>query len=128
MPTAEELEAQAAAEGNGGKTIEQLAEEADLEAQDSEVYIEGTTGQLSLAVGGRKPDTSVFKMKGGEVKIRDGQFTKGESVWCRVLLRVDEIKFVDGHDEFGTVNSTKRVHVAKPVHVEREEPVDGEVS
>lgn len=126
MPTAEELETEAAE--NGGKTIEQLAEEGALEEHDSEVYIEGTTGQLSLSVGGRKPDTAVFKMKGGEVKIRDGQFTKGESVWCRVLLRVDEIKFVDGHDEFGTVNSTKRVHVAKPVHVEREEEDPGEVS
>jgi hypothetical protein len=119
MPTLEDLrdlEAQ-----NNGQSIEDLAEGGDIEPEDNEVYIEGTTGQLSLAVGGRKPDTSTFKMKGGEVKIREGQFTKGESVWCKVLLRVDEIKFVDGHDEYGTVNSTKRVHIAKPIHVERVE-------
>ena len=123
MATIEEmrlLEQQAA---QNGKSIEDLAEEQgiDLDAPDPEVYIEGTSGQLSLTVGGRKPDSATFKMKGAEVKVRDGQYTKGEMVTLKVMARIDEIKFVDSHDEYGTVTASKRVHIAKPIHVTKVE-------
>lgn len=122
MPTVEELRdmEETSPNGHGTLSIEDMAEDPEgMEEEDTAVYIEGTTGQLSLAVGGRKPDSSEFKMKSVGVRVREGQYVKGETVMLKVIARIDEIKFVDTHDEYGTITSTKRVHTAKPIAVER---------
>lgn len=133
MPTVEELqemERENARNGNGfdpdaeGRSIEDMAEEGGFEPEeDPTVYIEGTTGQLSLSVGGRKPDSASFKMQGKEVPLADRtQFAKGSTVKLDVIARVDEIKFRDKHDDAGEVSHTTRVHTAIPISVVRLSP------
>lgn len=129
MATIQEMrdrEAAEAAEANGGKTIEDMANDPDglPDEEDTAIYIEGSQGQLSLAVGGRKPDQATFKMKGAEVKVSEGQYHKGETVTLQVIARIDEVKFIDIHDEYGTVTATKRVHTAKPISVVKVEDAD----
>jgi hypothetical protein len=102
-----------------GVSIEEMADEG-FEPEDTTPMIEGTSGQLSLSVGGRKPDSAAFKMKSAEVKLRDkSQFTKGETVELTVIARIDDVTFRDMHDEYGTVTATKRIHTAKPINVDR---------
>lgn len=115
MATIEDLQAMEA----DGRSIEDMADAGEM-PDDGAPYIEGTTGQLSLTVGGRRPDSATFKMKSAEVKLRDkSQFSKGEQVELRVLARIDDVTFRDMHDEFGTVTATKRIHTAKPINVDR---------
>lgn len=71
--------------------------------------IEGATGQLSLAVGGRKPDSSEFKLKGKSVPV-EGQYQKGDLVRLEVIVRVGELSFVDKVDNAGEVTHTTRRH------------------
>lgn len=123
--TQREMREIAALNGHDEASIEDLADDG-LDEEETETYIEGTTGQLSLTVGGRKPDSSTFKMKGAEVKVRQGQYTKGETVVLRVIARLDEVKFIDMHDDYGTITATKRVHTAKPISIERIEE-DGDL-
>jgi hypothetical protein len=57
-------------------------------------------------------------MRSARVQV-DGQYSKGDTVTLTVVARVDEIDFVDSHDEYGNVRTTKRVHKAKPISIER---------
>jgi hypothetical protein len=100
-----------------GQTIEDMAENGVDEGGD-EIRIDGNTGQLSLAVGGAKPKLSEFSMRSARVQV-DGQYSKGDTVTLTVVARVDEIDFLDMHDEFGNVRTTKRIHKAKPISIER---------
>ena len=123
------LEAEATVNGHddeGEETIENLADNGGLpEPEDTTQYITGASGQLSLAVGGRKPDSASFKMNGKEVKLAERtQFPKGETVRLDVIARIDEVKFRDKHDDIGEVTHTTRVHVAVPVSVQRNTPVE----
>jgi hypothetical protein len=137
MPTVEELQQMEAESRNGsdpadeanaavgdGMSIEDMeAAGIDVESVDPEPHIEGTTGQLSLSVGGRKPDSATFKMGAKEVKIADRtQFPKGSTLKLSVVARIDKIEFRDKHDDAGEVTHTTRQHLAVPISVQRLKP------
>ena len=64
----------------------------DPEAPD-DLVIDGS-GQLSLAVGGKRPTTSSLTLVGGKIDV-EGQFEKGEIVVLQVECVVGEIAFKD---------------------------------
>lgn len=128
MATVEELQALERENLNGhdpegeveGQSIEEIAENGGLPEEDPTPVIAGSTESLTLSAGGRKPDTAVFKVKSAQVKLREKtQFSKGETVRLDMLARIDDVQFPDTHDEYGSVVSTKRVHISKPLTVER---------
>lgn len=71
-------------------------DENEAEAQSAELVVEGS-GQLSLAVGGKKPTGSGLRLTGGKVDV-DGQFQKGETIVLRVTAVVGEVAFIDKTD------------------------------
>ena len=105
MPSAAELAAvpEAVAEAAEGKP---------------EPTIEGANGQLTMAVGGRKPDSSEFKIKGKAVAV-EGQFEKGSMVRLEVMVSVNDLHFIDKKDHTGTVVHTTRRHIANVESVRR---------
>lgn len=135
MPTVEDLQKMEAEARNGhdpdadgeGMSIEDMEAAGIVPDEDEkpEVYLEGTTGQLSLSVGGRKPDSATFKMGAKEVKLAERtQFAKGSTVKLHVIARVDELKFRDKHDDAGEVSHTTRVHLGIPISVVRMSATD----
>lgn len=54
-------------------------------------------GQLSFAVGGKKPDSSKLGLRGRAVSL-PGQFTKGDEVTVQMRIRIGEVHFVDKVD------------------------------
>lgn len=105
----------ATAVNNGTETLDGLAEDGEgLE----ELYIEGTQGQLSLNVGGRKPDTSTVSLRGGQIAV-EGQLQKGDTVTLLITARVGEVVIADKMDPAGFVKATTRRHVLRTESVRR---------
>lgn len=70
-------------------------------------------GQLSFAVGGKRPTGSTLRVVGGKVEL-DGQFEKGETIAVRLELVVNAVSFVDKHDpKTGQVVGSERQHKAR---------------
>lgn len=80
-------------------------------------------GQLNLQVGGQRPDKSTVKLRGGSIEVAGGgQLKKGEVVNLLVKVRVDEVHFVDKHDNStGDITQAERRHIAKMIGVEKVE-------
>jgi hypothetical protein len=80
-------------------------------------------GQLNLSVGGQTPDKSTVKLRGGSIEVAGGgQLKKGEVVNLLVKVRVDEVHFVDKHDNStGDITQSERRHIAKMIGVEKVE-------
>lgn len=85
-----------------------------------ELVIEGAR-QLSMKVGGSKPDESLVKMRGGSIAVGNGgEFEKGSLVDLTVRCRVQEVHFVDKVDkQTGEIVGTVRRHILKPERVEK---------
>lgn len=92
-----------------------------------DLIVEGSDGQLSLAVGGRKPTTSSLTLVGGKIDV-EGQFKKGEIVVVQVECVVGEIAFKDLTDsKTNQVVGCARRHKARIVGssiVESHPPAD----
>lgn len=80
-------------------------------------------GQLSLKVGGAKPNVSTVKMRGGSIAIEGddaGQFEIGQLVDLGIKGRVSEIQFVQKRNvQTGEVDVTERRHIMKIEAIER---------
>ena len=99
----------------GGDT----AADADLEPAIPPLTMEGE-GQLSLDVGGEKPNISQVKMRGASIELPDGQFKKGQRVSLAIEGRVAKIEFEDKIDpQTGDVVSTVRRHHIRVEGVEQ---------
>ena len=72
--------------------------------------LEGTTGQLSLDVGGDTPDISTAKLRAVSNEV-EGEYDKGEVVTFQVIARCSEVHFVDSADAQGLVVKTERRHI-----------------
>jgi hypothetical protein len=105
----------AAAEHEGEKPGEGKGEQAA-----PPLAIEGG-GELNLQVGGQKPDKSTVKLRGGSIEVAGGsQLKKGEVVNLLVKVRVDEVTFVDKHDNStGDITQVERRHIARMIGVEK---------
>jgi len=111
---------EATEEQNGAAPLEPLAgERANEHAPELlELIIEGE-GQLTLTVGGRKPESSTIKLVGGKMDIAEGDFDKGSSINLLLGCVVTEVSFVDTYDQYGQINGTERRHKVRPLRVER---------
>lgn len=77
-------------------------------------------GQLSFAVGGKKPTGSSIRLTGGKISIPSGsgQLHKGDDVVLRVVARVAEVAFVDELDpKTQQVVGSERRHKARIINV-----------
>lgn len=115
-----ESDAEAIAAANGAGEREPDLEGAEAEEQARpELEIEAS-GQLSIKVGGEKPDTAQVRLQGGSIQLREGQFEKGEYVNLVVKARCAEVHFVDKIDKAtGDVVEVIRRHKLKIEHVEK---------
>lgn len=74
-------------------------------------------GQLSFAVGGKRPTVSGLRLVGGKVDV-EGSFAKGQKIVFRVEAEVGEIAFIDQHDpKTRQVIGCERRHKARIVGV-----------
>lgn len=109
--------------GNGAVAPESPPEPEGPEAEttpDDEITltVEGDR-QLSLAIGGSKPEKSTIKLTGGAFEVR-GEFAKGARARFVVEGPISEVGAVDLMDrQTGTVTGTVRKHVLKIDSVER---------
>lgn len=134
-PSVEELQAaerEALANGNGDGDVTEGMSIEDMEAaglmpdepEKEAPVIEGITGQLSLSVGGRKPDSATMRMGAKEVQLADKtQFPKGSKIKLHVLASIDEVKLRDKKDDAGEPTHCTRVHLAVPLSVQRLSPL-----
>lgn len=103
-------------EVNGtGKTLEQLAEEAQDEMPG---FIKGTSTQLSLDVGGKPPTGSELKIKAHTLPIQ-GQFPKNKRISFLVEVEVEAIHFKTVRDKDGFVVGHDRIHHAEVRGIQR---------
>jgi hypothetical protein len=113
--TEEELAAQ-----NGERSIADLAgEEVEEEVEEPQSPpIEGTTGQLSLDLGGEPPDISSAKLRAISNEV-EGQYDRGEVVTFTVIARCGEVHFIDTVDAQGFVTKSERRHIFRVESIRR---------
>lgn len=91
---------------------------------ETDLVLEGSDGQLSFEVGGKRVTSSELKLVGGKLEV-EGQFAKGERAVLRVEIEVGEVAFVDSRDgKTGQVVGCARRHKARIVNVSRAESED----
>lgn len=108
-----------------GLSIADFVDEGDTLTDPGPPPIAGGQQQLSLLAGGEEPSSASMKMRGGSIPV-EGEFEKGDSMTLLVVCRVAEVHFVDTVDEYGTVITTERRHVAKVMSVRRLDEEDDE--
>lgn len=105
--------------GQAGEQNPDLEGSGPDEQAPPPIEIDGS-GQLSMKVGGEKPETAQVKLQGGSIHLREGQFDKGEYVNLAVKARCAEVHFIDKIDKStGEVVDTIRRHKLKIEHVEK---------
>jgi hypothetical protein len=81
-------------------------------------YLDGP-GQLSLNVGGKRPDGSSIRLAGGKIDMPRGEFKKGEEIVLMVRASVTGLAFIDKVDpKTHTVTGCDRRHTAQIRSVE----------
>jgi hypothetical protein len=73
-----------------------------IDPDDAQTRAEATVlgmeeGQLTFAVGGKKPDTSKLGLRGRAITL-PGQFQKGDEVTVQMRIRIGEVHFIDKID------------------------------
>ncbi len=102
-----------------GVPIEDMSPEEVAEpTPPMQIPLEGTIRQLSIIVGGDRPQTAEVKLRGGSQPL-EGEFKKGDVIELFVRARVSELHFVDLVDKYGEVTGTVRRHIVKPISVRR---------
>src|SRR5574338_1069400 len=92
-----------------GKTLEELAKEA---APEDNGFMQGSSGQLSLDVGGRDDLIgSRIKIASGDFPLA-GQFPQGKRVRIEMEIEIDEIHFKTVRDRDGLHMGRDRIHRA----------------
>lgn len=108
-----------APDGAEERTLEPVPDPEPEVGADDRLVVEGSSGQLSMNVGGKKPVSSSLRLVGGKLEV-EGQFQKGERIRAEVELEVGEIAFRDKHDSAtGEVVSCDRAHRARVVAFQR---------
>lgn len=124
----DELKAKAAAAGNGKpegdeKPVSHEGGDAPGEGEGESAPVISLEipgeGQLTLTVGGTKPETSTVKLVGGKMDISGGDFDKGAPVNILIKGVVTEVSFIDSYDQYGNIKGTERRHKVRPFGVER---------
>lgn len=92
----------------------------DLEPDEViQLSIDGD-GDLTLTVGGAKPDEASVTFGGGEIKLGKGQFKKGQRVAIMLVGPIVEVGTRDMYDrKTNTVAKVKRKHLMVPDTVRR---------
>lgn len=118
-PASKQSDQEVAAD-NGAVPEERLeGEELGEQAQEPlRLEIPGE-GQLTLTVGGAKPDSCTVKLVGGKMDVADGDFDKGAPINLLIKGVVTEVSFVDRYDQYGQIAGTERRHKVRPFEVER---------
>lgn len=98
-----------------GGTTATIREMGEADAQPDEHPVEfKAPEQLSLAIGGRKPDVSKISVRSISREV-EGQFKQdGEVIAFLVYARVDETKVTDKHDAGGRIVDRVRTAVLTP--------------
>lgn len=117
-------------EGDNGSAVLDPAAQKPHEGDDelgpdqilqnpAELVIDGSTGQLSLDVGGvKEPTTSTLRLVGGRIEV-EGEFKKGDVLAVRLEAVVNEVSFKDTHDSTtGQVVACARNHRARVTGVQ----------
>jgi hypothetical protein len=103
-------------ERRAAKAAEKDGEQAPDEPTN--VVIPGAEEQLTLGVGGDRPDESTIVFRGGEFQAR-GQWKKGMRVRFMVEGTIDAVELSDKRDrKLNVVTGTKRKHGMTVEHVE----------
>jgi hypothetical protein len=101
-------------ETQNGAVHPEVPEDETPEVQE---FVMQGNGQLSFALGSsaKKPTGASLRIVGGRVDVA-GQFEKGEVVRVELVLRIDEIAFVDEIDrQTSQVVSCERRHKARMI-------------
>lgn len=103
------MNAEPAHEDEGGEDPEEI----------TQLSIDGD-GDLTLTIGGSKPDEATINFAGGEVKMGAGQFKSGQRVAVLLVGPVDEIAVRNFRDpKTGQIVKVKRKHILIPDDVRR---------
>lgn len=101
--------------------------QADLEGSGPEEQGPPTiellgNGQLSLKIGGGRPDVATAKLKGGKMDIPQGEFQPGDIVEAVVRMRCTEVGIHDKTNHMtGEVNERERRHGFHLLSIEKVE-------
>lgn len=100
---------------NGHGNPDEVSEDLAL----FELVVDGV-GQLSMSVGGQKPDVASVKMKSKKIGVPKGDYKKGDLVKFEIEARCVEVAFIDKVDhQTQTVTETERRHTFAIVGLER---------
>lgn len=105
----------------GPQSVADLAANGDDEEKpkvEEPPPVEGTTGQLSLEVGGDTPSLATVKLLGVSREV-EGEFRRGETVTFLTQARCGEIDFIDTMDHQGFVTKSERRHKFRVESVRR---------
>lgn len=101
-----------------GATHPEVPEGEDGSASN-DAFVMDAGGQLSFAVSGKKPTGSSLRIVGGRTDV-SGQFEKGQTIRVELVLRCDEVAFVDEVDrETQQVVACERRHKFRLVQAPR---------
>lgn len=115
---AEEAEAEGVAVGEGGEDAEGKGEgEEGLPP----LQLEGLgSGQLSLRIGGPRPDVATAKLVGAKIELPEGEFQPGDIINATVRLRCTKVSIIDKvNNSTGDVNEREREHIFRTLAIER---------
>lgn len=107
--------------GNGAAPEGAVEHDTGGEAEEPDIVtleIDGD-GQLTLTVGGAKPEVSTVKLVGGKMDVAGGDFDKGQEIKLLIHGVVAEVAFIDTRDQYGNISGTERRHKIRPLRVER---------
>jgi hypothetical protein len=102
-----------------GRSVEEMAENGDAFDQEPDVFVEGTRGQLSWAVGGLEPASSTLTVSGMSALEVAGEFDKGEVLKLEVEVRVNSVEFADTDDPDGYAEACEKRFKGKVVSYKR---------
>lgn len=119
--TRPEGEAEQELEGNGRRTLADLAAEApepDAEPEEPQARLFGTETKITASVKGPRPTTSHVKFKAAQIEVT-GQFQPDDLIELRSVVRLDKVELNYKRDAAGTIKAVKRVHFVSAVTVEQ---------
>lgn len=105
-PTLIEVDADTGEVKGTGKTLEQIAEEL---AGEFPGYVEGSSQQLTLDVGGKPATSAEMKIKISATPMK-GQFPKNKRVRFLIEGEVEDITFKTIRDKDGFIEGHRRIH------------------